>query len=97
MLQNLFGGAISTISNERAKDVSGISQLLPSALSLVAQVGRSGTSAALLVLLHIGSPECCAHRVREGEEDAGNRDELEQDGWDTEAIQALADLRCNIW
>ena len=76
-LQDLFGGAISTISNERAREVSGISQLLPGTLSLVAQVGSSGASAALLVLLHIGSPECCAHSVREVEEDTGNGNELE--------------------
>jgi hypothetical protein len=84
------------MSNVISKNTSGISQLLPGTLSLIAQVRRSGASAALLILLHISSPECCTHSVREGEEDAGNGDELQQDGWDTKATYVLADMKRNV-
>jgi hypothetical protein len=61
------------------------SQLFPDTLSLVTQVWSSRASAALLVLLHVGSPERCTDSVCEGEENAQDGNELEKNGWNSKA------------
>lgn len=62
-------------------------QLVPCLRRLVAQTGCSRLLTAGVARLHVRSPECSTDCVCEGEEDTGDRDHLEEDRGDAEAVR----------